>query len=76
MKGNFTNADNSDPDMQAFWSQEPLVDGLLYGIGQKCWEKNGENLLYVGTAAVVRDIVGMADLLDGTDKPINYWGFR
>lgn len=26
-------------------------------------------------AAAVRDMVAIADYLDGPDKPINYWGF-
>jgi pimeloyl-ACP methyl ester carboxylesterase len=29
---------------------------------------------YVGTAATVRDMVAMHDVLEGSDKPIDYWG--
>ncbi len=36
---------------------------------------NGDHLRFVGTAAVVRDIVGMADLFDGPGALINYLGF-
>jgi hypothetical protein len=51
-KGNFTNSDETDPDAQAFWQQEPEVDKLLGELGQICLRKNGDTLLYVGTAAV------------------------
>jgi len=51
-KGNFTNFDETDPDVQAFWQQEPEVDKLLGELGQICLRKNGDTLLYVGTAAV------------------------
>ncbi|KAF8333063.1 Alpha/Beta hydrolase protein [Cantharellus anzutake] len=74
-KGNFTNQNETDPDVIAFLSQEPLTDLVYYALGQKCWEMNGDHLRYVGTTAVVRDIIGMANLFDGPEAPVNYWGF-
>lgn len=74
-KGNFTNADETDPDVQAFWAQEPELDRLLYAVGQQCLQRNVDLLSYVGTAAVVRDIVAMSDAIEGPGKDINYIGF-
>lgn len=51
-KGNFTNPDQTDPDAQAFWAQEPEVDKLLGDLGQLCLQRVGDALQYVGTAAV------------------------
>ncbi len=44
-------------------------------MGQRCLQINGDNLAFVGTAAVVRDIAAMADAYDGQGSLINYWGF-
>jgi pimeloyl-ACP methyl ester carboxylesterase len=44
-------------------------------VGQRCLQINGDNLAFVGTAAVVRDIAAMADAYDGQGSLINYWGF-
>ncbi|KAF9516143.1 hypothetical protein BS47DRAFT_1292897 [Hydnum rufescens UP504] len=74
-KGNFSNADGTDPNELAFWKQEPLVDYLLLAVGQKCWAENGDHLSYVGTAAVTRDIVAMHDIIEGPGSLINYWGY-
>lgn len=51
-KGNFTNTDPTDPDVVAFWAQEPEVDDLLTKVGQICLGVNGDTLTFVGTAAV------------------------
>ena len=74
-KGNFTSLNGTDPDVQAFWAQVPEVDKLLAEVGQRCLQINGDNLEFVGTAAVVRDIAAMTDAYDGPGSPINYWGF-
>ena len=43
-------------------------------VGQDCLRKNDQYLKYVGTAAAVRDIVSMADAIDGPNATINYLG--
>ena len=44
-------------------------------VGQKCLHSSsGKFLKYLGTAAAVRDMVAMHDVLEGPDKPIVYWG--
>ncbi|KAI0689861.1 alpha/beta-hydrolase [Cerioporus squamosus] len=56
--GNFT-----DPtDVQTLLAQGPTM------------QKNGKYLKYVGTSAAVRDMVSIANVLDGADAPINYLG--
>lgn len=52
------------------------TDTFLDAIASKCLENNGDNLKYVGTVAVVRDMLSLADAIDGHGKPINYWGLR
>ncbi|KAF8335935.1 TAP-like protein-domain-containing protein [Cantharellus anzutake] len=74
-KGNFTSSNQTDPDVVAFWKQEPEVDSLLGQVGQLCLQMNGDNLEFVGTAAVVRDIIAMADAYDGDGSLVYYWGF-
>ncbi|QRV92027.1 Abhydrolase domain-containing protein [Ceratobasidium sp. AG-Ba] len=70
-RGNFT-----DPgDLEAFYAQEPEVDHLLIELGKKCVEYSPNTFQYVGSAAAVRDMVALHDLLEGADKPLNYWGF-
>ncbi|KAG8744376.1 hypothetical protein FRC10_010263 [Ceratobasidium sp. 414] len=70
-RGNFT-----DPaDLKAFYDQVPEVDTLLKDLGQKCLAYSPDTFQYVGSAATVRDLVALHDYLEGSDKPIDYWGF-
>ncbi|KAG8933516.1 hypothetical protein FRC02_011716 [Tulasnella sp. 418] len=68
---NFT----TQADLDAFYAQAPEIDSLLLELGQRCNQMSGDKLKYVGTAAVVRDMVALTDLLDGQGAPVNYWGF-
>ena len=43
-------------------------------VGQKCLKKYGQTLKYIGTAAAARDIISMADAIDGPNAPVNYLG--
>ncbi|KAI0709173.1 alpha/beta-hydrolase, partial [Earliella scabrosa] len=69
--GNF-----SDPaDVQALLSQASLMQKKYEQVGKKCLNSpNGKYLRYMGTAAAVRDMVSIANVLDGPDVPINYIG--
>ncbi|KAG8711023.1 hypothetical protein FRC09_020817 [Ceratobasidium sp. 395] len=70
-KGNFT-----DPaDLKAFYDQVPQVDVLLKKIGEQCIATTPNTYEYVGTAAAVRDMVAMNDLLEGPNKTVDFWGF-
>ncbi len=69
--GNFT-----DPaDVNALLAQAPIMQKKYKELGQKCLSsRSGKYLKYIGTAATVRDIVSMANAIDGPDAPINYYG--
>lgn len=69
--GNFT-----DPaEIQALLSQAPIMQNKYEQAGKKCLHSsNGKLLRYFGTAAAVRDMVSLADALDGPDTPISYAG--
>ncbi|KAI0807370.1 TAP-like protein-domain-containing protein [Fomes fomentarius] len=69
--GNFT-----DPaDIKALLSQAPTMQKKYRQVEQLCLSApSGKFLQYLGTAAAVRDMVAMADALDGPDAPINYIG--
>ncbi|KAI0350500.1 alpha/beta-hydrolase [Trametes cingulata] len=71
MTGNFTDPE----DIEALLSQAPIMQEKLEGLGRRCLEQPiGKYLTYVGTAATVRDIVALADALDGPGSPVNYAG--
>ncbi|QRV77215.1 Abhydrolase domain-containing protein [Ceratobasidium sp. AG-Ba] len=71
-RSNFTH----DPaDLQAFYGQVPEVDRLLTELGKKCVEYSPGTFQYLGSVAAVRDMVALHNLLEGADKPLNYWGF-
>ena len=43
--------------------------------GKRCAEApTGKTLQYVGTAATVRDMVSLADVLEPGVQEVNYWG--
>lgn len=69
--GNFT-----DPaDIQALLSQAQITQDKYRAWTQKCLDgPSGKYLQYIGTAATVRDMVSMADAIDGPDTPINFIG--
>ena len=70
MTGNFT-----DPiDLRALFSQADSLQTKYEESVRMCIEKNGDMLKYLGTAAVVRDIVAMTDALDGPGAPVNFYG--
>ena len=70
MTGNFTDPE----DLELLFSQADALQKKYEETFQRCIERNGDILKYVGTAATVRDMVAMADALDGPGKPINYYG--
>ncbi len=71
MTGNFTD----QADIDRLMSQAPLMQTKYEQLGQRCMNhSDGQFLQYVGTAATARDMVAMADALDGPGAPVNYWG--
>lgn len=69
--GNFT----YPSDIAALLSQASIMQTKYAQLGQKCLESpSGELLQYLGTAAAVRDMISIADALDGPGAPVNYLG--
>ncbi|RPD70243.1 hypothetical protein L226DRAFT_514780 [Lentinus tigrinus ALCF2SS1-7] len=69
--GNFT-----DPvDIVSLLLQAPIMQLKYEVVGAKCLlSSNGKYLRYIGTAAAVRDMVSIANIIDGPNAPINYIG--
>ncbi|RPD63509.1 alpha/beta-hydrolase [Lentinus tigrinus ALCF2SS1-6] len=69
--GNFTNP----ADVNALLAQAPTMQKKYEELGQKCLNSSsGKYLKYVGTPATVRDMVSIANAIEGPDAPINYYG--
>ena len=69
--GNFTN----QTDLANLYAQAPIIDAQYREFGQKCLQgPNATTLQYIGTAATVRDMVGLADAIQGPGSSIFYWG--
>ena len=60
--------------MSNFYDMQEDVDKKLHGFAQRCFAKHGNHLKYLGTAAVARDLLAMADHLS-PGKPVNLWLF-
>lgn len=62
-------------DVPALLAQAPVMQATYEEFGRRCLQHpSGRFLPYVGTAATARDIVAMADALDGPGSPVNYFG--
>ncbi|KAI0334630.1 alpha/beta-hydrolase [Cubamyces sp. BRFM 1775] len=62
-------------DIDALFAQADTMQKKYEEVGRKCLQSpSGKYLKYIGTAATVRDMVSMADALEGPDTPINYFG--
>ncbi|CAE6339613.1 unnamed protein product, partial [Rhizoctonia solani] len=70
-RGNFTDK----RDLDAFYSQVDQIDSLLKKLGRRCVEYSPDTFKYIGTAAAVRDMIAIHDILEGKYKPVNFWGF-
>ncbi|KAG8725890.1 hypothetical protein FRC12_023913 [Ceratobasidium sp. 428] len=70
-RGNFTDA----RDLKIFFDQVKSVDERLQALGVKCLEYSKDTFPYIGTTATVKDMVALHDALEGSDKPVNFWGF-
>jgi hypothetical protein len=71
-RGNFTDSN----DIKSFYRNMNKFEKFVRNLGEHCGKaSDGQGLEYVGTAATVRDMVALADVLEGFNEPINYWGF-
>ncbi|KAG8933403.1 hypothetical protein FRC02_011938 [Tulasnella sp. 418] len=62
-------------DIDTFLGNATKIEGHVQAFIQRCVEKNQDNLKSVGTVAVVKDLVALADAIEGPGSPIRYWGF-
>ncbi|KAG8940597.1 hypothetical protein FRC03_005317, partial [Tulasnella sp. 419] len=62
-------------DIDRLLDNATQIEGLLKSVLQTCIDNNGDEMKYVGTVATVRDLVALADTIDGPGSSINYWGF-
>jgi hypothetical protein len=69
-RGNFTD----ERDLDAFYSQVDEIDALLKELGHLCVEYSPDTFKYIGTAGGVRDMIAIHEVLEGKDKPVNFWG--
>ena len=62
-------------DIDYLYSQIPSMDERWKSLGEVCAKhESGQFVPYVGTTAAVRDMVALADYLEGNGTLINYWG--
>ncbi|KAK7030376.1 hypothetical protein VNI00_014120 [Paramarasmius palmivorus] len=67
--------DLSSPDLrEALLLQYEELLSLKRAQGGICRDSMGDELAYMGSATVARDVEFMSRVLDGKDTPINYWG--
>lgn len=72
MTGNFSDPD----DIHALLAQAPIMQAKYAELGRRCQRHpSGKYLQYVGTAATARDIIALADALDGPGSLVNFLGF-
>lgn len=67
----------SDPIDRAVYTQQiRKTDAENAVIAELCLNRTGEALRHVGTATVVRDLELLSSVIEGPEKPVNFWGFR
>ncbi|ORY90800.1 TAP-like protein-domain-containing protein [Leucosporidium creatinivorum] len=66
----------SDPHaiFQDLENQIRLSETSLKALYQRCWERTGETLAFVGTKSVVRDLEAISRAVEGGEGRINFWG--
>ncbi|KAI0743130.1 alpha/beta-hydrolase [Daedaleopsis nitida] len=71
MYGKFT-----DPaDIRNLFAQADTLQKKYTEVGKRCVEHSqGKYLKYMGTAATARDLLALAEALDGAGKPVNFYG--
>lgn len=66
-----------DPnELKEFFSRVPETNDKLKKFGEKCLASNtGPYLQYIGTTSTIRDLVSLADKINGPGHPIDYYGY-
>ncbi|PVF98673.1 hypothetical protein CPB86DRAFT_784504 [Serendipita vermifera] len=68
--GNLT----TQADADFFLSQAPAFDSFAKQLNSLFVQKNGDKLKYIGSCAVVRDLVALTEMLYGQGADVNFWG--
>ncbi|CAE6462663.1 unnamed protein product [Rhizoctonia solani] len=68
-RSNFTNK----RDLDAFYSQVDEIDALLKGLRRLCVEYSPDTFKYIGTVAGICNMIAIHEVLEGKDKPVNFW---
>lgn len=72
MHGDFTD----EADIARLLDQANGMQEKYEEMAKRCLtHSDGRYLKYVGSAATARDVVALADALDGPGAPVNYFGF-
>ena len=62
-------------DVDALYAQVATMDAKFQAWADLCSQHpTGQYMPYVSTTAAVRDMVSLANYLEGNDTLINYWG--
>ncbi|PVF95173.1 alpha/beta-hydrolase [Serendipita vermifera] len=61
-------------DVEHFMSQVPAFDSMAQSFNTMMIQKNGDNLKYIGSCAVTRDLVALVDAIYGQGADVNFWG--
>ncbi|PVF95170.1 hypothetical protein CPB86DRAFT_711744 [Serendipita vermifera] len=69
-RGNLT----TPSDVELFMSQAPAFDAMAQSFNTMMIQKNGDNLKYIGSCAVTRDLVALVDAIYGQGADVNFWG--
>lgn len=66
---------NPDAVVTHLEAQVRTAEASFAAFYQKCYERTGDVLSYMGTQSLVYDLNFLALALDGPDAKLNYWGF-
>lgn len=67
----YSNPEGVVEDLEA---QVRLAEASSSAVYQRCLGRTGEQLAFVGTQSVVRDLDALAKAIDGEEAKLNYWG--
>ncbi|KAG8930027.1 hypothetical protein FRC02_004760 [Tulasnella sp. 418] len=71
------NARSSGPsqaDIDGFLANATTIETAFKAFAQQCVDTHQDNLRYIGTVATARDLVALADAIEGPGSLIRYWG--
>ncbi|PVF96258.1 hypothetical protein CPB86DRAFT_737148 [Serendipita vermifera] len=64
-----------DKNAKEFVNFDSVIDELMQDFYNLAFDRNGNNLTYIGTVANARDVAALSDAIDGPNHPINFYGY-